>query len=306
MATGTATQLLPAATLGKVREILENLDWPQVAAQLQALAALAIGTWLVYLSAQLVWSLLPAPTAPAPINLAPSVPPPLSAAELRGPPPAIETLTGQPLFGQYEAPNAVASEPTETPLNLRLSGIMYSSNPALARAAIRHNNKQEIYAPGDELPVAKAKVQSILQDHVLIELNSGKVERLSLYDKKNKKRPENTKVLDRRGNKLATKAAKRYYDKLMKNPTDLSKVISFSAVRKGKDIIGYRISPRSDARSFIQLGFRSNDMIMAINNVDLTSLSALQQAHASMRNASEASFLMKRGKGHLELLLKLR
>lgn len=306
MAHGTAMQLLPATVLGRAREILENLDWIQATEQLRALAVLAIGAWAVYLASQLVWPLLPSPAAPAAITLAPSVSPSLSAAALRGAPPPIAALTSQPLFGKYEEPESAPPGPTETPLNLRLSGIMHSSNPNLLRVAIRHRNKQELYALGDELPVAGAKVQAIAQDHVLIERSSGKVERLSLYDKKNRARPENTKVIDRRGNRQATTAAKRYYKNLMKNPADLGKVLRFSAIRKGQDLIGYRISPRNDARSFIQLGFRSGDIVKAINNVDLASLVALQQAHASMHNASQASFLIQRGKEHVELLVKLR
>ena len=303
MGNDTVLRLLPVTVLERFRYLAEKLEYDALATRARQSAILLIAVWGIYMAAQLLWSLLPAP-APAPaIALVPAVPAPRSAAELRGAPPNIVPITSQPLFGAYQPPQATPETPQETPLELKLSGIMYSSNPDFARATIGHKNKQELYAAGDELPVAGAKVQTIARDHILIEHN-GKTERLGLYDKKAKKRDKNIKRIDMRGNRNAAAAAKRYYSRLMKKPADLSKVISFSVVRKDGSIIGYRVRPRSDASSFLKLGFSSNDIVTAINDIDLDSLSALQRVHSSMRNSAEASFIILRGRKSVELLLK--
>ena len=188
----------------------DKLDeiWQQVAALLQTLSdparqrKLKLGlcalaaAWMVFALAGLLWGLVPPPDPqPMPENIInPLVEPAQQGGRVAV---NIDELAGWELFGSAAiAPEAVPEETAaaageldgiennarETRLNLKLQGIVSSSEAEQARAIIESRNQQEQYAVGDELPAGRGvKLAKILRDRVVID-NQGTYELLLLFE----------------------------------------------------------------------------------------------------------------------------
>ena len=70
-------------------------------------------------------------------------------------------------------------------------------------------------------------------------------------------------------------------------------------------IYGYRVAPGSDATAFKALGFESGDIVTAVNGLDLSDPANTVSLYQSMRDATEATFDLKRGDTTLTLSVSL-
>ena len=78
-----------------------------------------------------------------------------------------------------------------------------------------------------------------------------------------------------------------------------------SAVNDENGIYGYRVAPGSDATAFKALGFESGDIVTAVNGLDLSDPANTVSLYQSMRDATEATFELKRGDTMLTLSVSL-
>ena len=291
---------------------------------LYALACL----WLALGLAQLIWSMLP--RAEAPVSAMETINPLEMAgqsqtrAEVN-----IEEVTGWNLFGTaaskpvpVEAPaiapgnlSGIEDAARETSLDLKLQGIVASSDTDSARAIIESSRKQEQYAVGDKLPISgNVTVAKILSDRVVLD-NGGKYELLKLFDKSAivstplqaatpVERPN--RRLDRRGNKEVTEMAEAYRQRLYSNPQSLSDVVKIAAVRQDGQLRGYRVSAGKDRKQFENLGFQANDIVTGVNGIALTDPGKAMELYRIMRSAEEASFNVLRGDQEVTLVVGLQ
>jgi general secretion pathway protein C len=298
----------------------------QIKYGLYALACL----WLALALAHLVWSMLP--RAEAPVTGLETINPLESASQRQpGPEVDIEEVAGWNLFGTaaskplpvekppQAAPRAgdlsgIENSASETSLNLKLQGILASSDADLARAIIESKRKQEQYGVGDKLPVSgKVTVAKILTDRVVLD-NGGKYELLILFDKNAiaskplqaaaVERP--SRRLDRRGDRQVTEMAEAYRRRLYTNPQSLSDVVKIAAVREDGQLRGYRVSAGKDRKQFENLGFQANDIVTGVNGVALTDPGKAMELYRIMRSAEEASFNVLRGDQELTLVVGLQ
>ncbi|MDJ0879868.1 MAG: type II secretion system protein GspC [Halieaceae bacterium] len=310
--------------------------WQQVFAHLQTLSdpvrqrrlkqglVAVASVWMVFALVSLVWSLVPAPDAPAtPGNI---INPLVEAAAPSGRKPVnIDEMAGWSLFGTAAStpaadlpqPEAVTVEQDglegiennaqETRLALKLQGIVASSDPDLARAIIEAKREQAQYAIGDELPINnRVKLAKILSDRVVID-NAGKYELLLLFDENDfkltpsgsesaqtaaAKKPamNSARRLDRRGNQDVTEMAENYRRRLYNNPQSLAQVVNIAAVREEGQLKGYRVSAGRDSEQFAAMGFQANDIVTGVNGIQLSDPGKAMELYRVMRTASEASF----------------
>ena len=192
----------------------------------------------------------------------------------------------------------------KTKLDLELQGIISASETTSAVAIIVHKGKQDQYHVGDKMPVGNRVVLAkVLNDHVILD-NKGNFESLWLYDDSklgsaNKPAVRNAsvsqpKVRDMRDNKKATRLAKDYRQRLYKNPKSLAEVLRISPAQSDGEMVGYRVSPGRDREQFTQLGFKTNDVVTAINDIALDEPSRALEVYKLMRTATEASFTVLR------------
>ncbi len=292
---------------------------------LYALACL----WLALALAQLVWSMLP--RAEAPVSAMATINPREMASQRQPRTDVnIEEITAWNLFGTaaskpvpVEKPAVVApgdlggieDAAMETSLNLKLQGIIASSDTDSARAIIESNRKQAQYGVGEKLPVSgKVTVAKILSDRVVLD-NGGKYELLILFDKNSivstplqaaTPVERSTRRLDRRGNRQVTEMAEAYRQRLYSNPQSLSDVVKIAAVRQDGQLRGYRVSAGKDRKQFENLGFQANDIVTGVNGIALTDPGKAMELYRIMRSAEEASFNVLRGDQEVILVVGLK
>jgi general secretion pathway protein C len=311
---------------------VRELSRPERQRRLRQLVLVLLFLWLLYSLASLTWSLLPReqtlPDTPAIIN-------PVAPEELK--PVAADVDIGQlrewHLFGEAgQKQTSVEQEPVEPPpatardgiekgaretrLQLRLRGVVASTEQGLGHAIIEHRNKQAVYAVDDKLPVSgEVVLAKVMQRQVVLD-NGGTYELLTLYEETEldtqvsreasvAAAPRRRSSVDKRNDQQASSLARSYRDRLYQNPQSLADVVSVNAVRVDGELQGYRLSPGKDAAQFAQLGFRAGDLVKSVNGISLDDPANTMRLYQTMRTASEAVFEIERGDQPVSLSVSL-
>jgi general secretion pathway protein C len=319
----SSTNEVSSRVSGSLQSIAGELSRPSRQRQLRQLIMLLLILWLLFSLARLIWSFLPAeqamPEIPGIINPVVKVEPQRSAADLD-----IGELRQWHLFGEVgeerlplaqeeiAAPVATAREgiekgARETRLQLRLRGVVASTEDGLGHAIIEHRNKQAVYAVEDKLPLSGEVVLAKVMPRQVVLDNGGNYELLTLFEETEldaqvssqrpiNRAPQNRSAsVDKRGEAQATTLASGYRDRLYENPQSLADVVSVNAVRDNGELRGYRLSPGKDKAQFAQLGFKAGDLVTSVNGISLDDPANTMRLYQTMRTASEAVFEIERG-----------
>ncbi|NQX89221.1 MAG: type II secretion system protein GspC [Halioglobus sp.] len=201
----------------------------------------------------------------------------------------------------------------ETRLNLLLRGIVASTEDGLGHAIIENRKKQQVYAVGDKLPVpGNVSLAKVMPRQVVLD-NGGTYELLVLFEASQlgkasaapRPPPRPATEVDRRADEATTNMAKSYRQRLFSDPQSLADVVNVTAVREGGTLLGYRVSPGKDQQQFTQLGFKSGDLVMAVNGISLDNPANTMVLYTDMRSATEAVFELQRGDQALTLSVNL-
>ena len=173
---------------------------------------------------------------------------------------------------------AQVTEAPDTSLNLKLNGVLASSDPLAARAIIADGKgTEEAYAINQQLP-GNAILREIYADRVILEYR-GRLEALRLP----KETPDTVQVSNSqtggaslRGTQQAstednTALLRQYRDALTNNPQSLMDLVNASPVMEkdtGK-LKGYRIRPGKDRKLLERFGLKSGDVVTGVNGVAL-------------------------------------
>ncbi len=321
---------------GRVSESLEStlrlLSKPKSVRYLRIGLLLLLGIWVLYSIATLFWSLFPAaePESPdvAVIN-------PVSRQQSRAAPVEIdlEQMRQWHLFGEAGAAPVAEAEPVieertssardgiekgarETRLELKLRGVVASTEDGLGHAIIEHRKKQAVYAVEDKMPVSgQVTLAKVMPRQVVLD-NGGTYELLVLFEETEldsqsvAPAPRVTPVskpaeVDKRTDEKATELAQGYRDRLYQNPQSLAEVVSVSAVRRDGQLEGYRIAPGKDKDQFSQLGFESGDLVTRVNGIALNDPANTMRLYQTLRTATEAVFDLRRGEQQVSISVSL-
>jgi general secretion pathway protein C len=206
----------------------------------------------------------------------------------------------------------------ETRLDLKLRGIISSTDDGLGHAIIEYKLKQQVYAVEDKLPISgRVTLAKVMPDRIVID-NRGTYELLILYEDsalspqlvapaaQPRPKPQGElNTVDMRGDVRTTALARGYRQQLYKNPESLAELVRISAVRDGGVLRGYRIAPGSDAAQFSQLGFTPGDIVTSVNGIALSDPGNTVRLYQLMRNARKAVFDLERGEELLSVTVSL-
>lgn len=186
------------------------------------------------------------------------------------------------LFGDAKKivakPVAKVTEAPDTRLNLKLRGVLASSDPVAARAIIADSkSKEDAYAVGDNLP-GNAVLREIYADRVILEYR-GRMETLRLPKDsltggavaRNQVSKARGRALRQAGTADNAVLLRQYRDALTNNPQSLMNLVSASPVNEkgtGK-LKGYRIRPGKDRKLLGRFGLKSGDVVTGVNGVAL-------------------------------------
>lgn len=230
--------------------------------------------------AQLTWQVLP--TQPQKALVAPRTSTPSSAKAGQSPDADIRRIAQWHLFGDIKkvAPKPIAqvTEAPDTRLNLKLRGLLASSDPEAARAIIADGKGvEEAYAVGQNLP-GNAVLREIYADRVILEYR-GRLEALRLPKEdsdsvqvtKNKSRQARRPGVKQAGTPDNAALLRQYRDALINRPQSLMNLVNATPVtEKGSGKLkGYRIRPGKDRKLLGQFGLKSGDVVTSVNGVAL-------------------------------------
>lgn len=264
------------------------------------LLTMALIAALAHSMMRLFWLLMPAPTL-APIEPSPSLA--FDSAPDLPPTVDVNALKNLALFDDppkitpppVKAAPTVSEEAKETVLKVELNGVFVSSNSAQAHAIIAQGNKQSLYRVGDNLTdLGGVKLVKVMSDRVIID-NNGKEEAILLYPK---------------GEQISAPDTVHYEDTLKRAPNAssadktlvrslksrrLTDVVKVSMARDNGAVIGFRVRPGRNRQAFEQLGLQTNDIVTAVNGVELIDSKVAMEVYRSMRSATQASIQINRG-----------
>ncbi|MEM1112413.1 MAG: type II secretion system protein GspC [Pseudomonadota bacterium] len=301
-----------------------SLAQPERAARLRRAVFALLLIWAVLGAVQLIWALVPGKPYEAPENM--TIINPASAAQGAGDIQTvdIDALVSRHLFGKVEAEGAaerrrqqqeaqaaanrragIEKGARETRLDLRLVGVVASTDDGAGHAIIEHRKKQEVYAIDDKLPVSGRVILAKVMPQQVVLDNGGTYELLKLFERTGleAQNPAPRQPVRRTQAKAAVPVsaggsadalARDYRDRLYSNPQSLAEVVRIAAVREGGDLVGYRVAPGKNAEQFTQLGLREGDVVTSVNGITLDNPANTVKLYQAMRTAQEATFDIKR------------
>ena len=276
----------------------ESMDLKNINKYLPTAVNLMLLLACSYTLAQLTWLLVPTDDDTSVIAVHQSVK--TGSAQQSAAQQKIQAIPDAHLFGDYQQKSLapVKKDAPETKLNLVLKGVLAAQPMKNASAIIAKgkNGREDIYGIGDR--VSSAMVKEIHADRVILERN-GRFETLRLP----KEFSSNTLI------KSVNKAGARtrstpgavlgnIRNKILKNPTSFGQYAIPVPYNENGKLKGYRLQPQGDRALFDQVGLNPNDVVIAINGVQLNDpakgLKALRQLQKAkqvditvLRNGSE-------------------
>jgi len=321
-----------------LERVLHGLAQPTRVRRLRQILLALFALWAVLTLSRLIWALLPAADSSVAADTVVLNPLPSRAATASADSIDIDRLRAWHLFGEAGAEaevvvieeaataatvrDGIEKDARETRLDLKLRGIVASTEDGLGYAIIEHKSRQAVYAVEDKLPVSGQVVLAKVMPAQVVLDNGGTYELLVLFEesdlgtqltsrpvpavkRKTTPNPAVTERVDKRADAHATALAQSYRDRLYQNPQSLAEVVSVSAVREGGELLGYRISPGKDAGQFEQLGFKPGDLVTGINGITLNDPANTMRLYQAMRSASEAVFELERKNKKLSVSVSL-
>lgn len=307
---------------------LNAMAEPRRARWTRQVILLLVIVWMLLSLTRLLWAMVPNAGGTV---VAPNVINPLSAGSSRAiaAPVDINRMVAWHLFGEAGATSQVVIEAAvetdsrdgieegarQTSLQLKLRGIVASTEDGLGYAIIENANQQAVYAVEDKLPVRGNVVLAKVMPRQVVLDNGGTYELLVLFEESTlgTAQPRSGQVaapavsekIDKRGDDEATRLAQSYRQRLYENPQSLTDVVNVSAVRENGALLGYRVSPGKDREQFAQLGFKVGDVVTSVNGVSLDNPTNTMILFNDMRSAQEAVFELKRDGQALTLSVNL-
>lgn len=227
--------------------------------------------------------------------------------------PDLALLQSLPLFADGPAavsiPAPAPMPALNTALNLRLEGVMLAGDGKNHQAVILGSAGRGSYRVGDSLPGnANVKVASIARDHVIVD-NRGQHEVLWLYSNGQPAASAGTAPTGTnapaRGTAAGIVLPPGTEERVAKSAVRLAEIISVAPEVVNGQLAGYRLSPGVRLKEFVQLGFRTNDIVTAVNGIALNDMANLSKLYGLMDEATEVSFSLLRDGVPLQLKVTL-
>lgn len=304
----------------------------------QWLVTLLLVIWLSHSAARLLWLLIPAPTIPpASVSLLTSNTTSTLAADsvdiarIKSLTP-FGDLAAAPPVEEPKVASDIESGASDTQLNLILRGVIGSSTETAARAIIVANNSADVYAMGDSLPVGNNVTLAKVLDVRVIINNNGSFESLWMY-KDDPNMPQITTAVSGAAQVNPTPGAQANFtpqlhqqqapvrrDLGVQSPpaagpeantmTEVSKtladVVAMSIYREAGQVVGYKVRPGRNAEAFHALGLQADDIVIAVNGMQLSTPGKIMEIYKSMGSATSANLEIRRGGStvNLDVMLK--
>jgi len=249
-----------------------------------------------YTLSQITWSLIPGEETAVPARFQ-------VKQGTRQTPKNYNEITDAHLFGTFQQSTSSIKQTVapETRLNLVLKGVLATTPMEYGSAIISKgkNGKEDTYAPGDK--VSSATVKEIYADRVILE-RAGKLETLRMPKDNSgsliKPSPGSTQSV-----KASTPGAvlSDIRSQILKNPTSFGKYAIPIPYNENGRLRGYRLQPQGDRSLFDKVGLDPNDVIVAVNGVELNNPTKGLKALRSLQRAKSIDLTVLRNGAEMPL-----
>lgn len=252
-----------------------------------------------YLLSQITWSLIPGDesTSMAPVNTQSQYRPKQQTNNYN-------QISDAHLFGafQQDTSQPIKTDAPDTRLNLVLKGVLAATPMKLASViiSIGKNGNEDIYSVGDK--VSSATVKEIHADRVILQ-RSGRFETLRMPKEFD---DSMIKSSSRSGGKSSTRSSagavlSDVRKQIIKNPTSFTKFATPVPVKENGKLRGYKLRPNGNRALFDQVGLDPNDVIIAINGVELNNPGKSMKAIRKLQSAKELDITVLRNGAEVPL-----
>ena len=279
------------------------------------LVYLLVGLWLLWLLAKAFWRVEET------LFWQPPPPPPVVAVSSGQQTVDIEALLRAELFGsvtQVVQEQKVEDAP-ETTVPLKLLGVYAAETPKKASAIVSQNSGQQAVVFVDEpIPGGYGTLKEVFADRIIID-RSGRLETLRMEDLTGqlagmmqiqsdapKPPPSGQQTLDKRYAPQVSAALQDIRGKLNTDPASLTDVLSVQPLYVNGEMQGYRVGPGRDRKLFARFGLQANDVVTAINGVQLNDPTQAFAMMNDLNSATELTITLSRGDQDVNLLLNLQ
>lgn len=267
--------------------------------------------WSVQSLAKLFWLVIPAPKS-APEQLVPNA----SVASVQTKAPLnIDGLTAAHLFGDYDAEKMRAAQAGQqanenvnqlTKLDLKLQGVILSSDPEKSWAIIGEENAQQLFKIGDSIPPANGVTLEKVEDLRVILNNNGQREALWLYGE------DGMNVASQRQAAApppppppANVQQATVSQEQLQSATSIGDVVRFMVATEGGKMIGYKVRPGRKRELFDQVGLKNDDIVISVNGIEVNEPQKVREVYQALKTASEANLQVLRDGGTQSIQIRM-
>ena len=191
-------------------------------------------------------------------------------------------------------------------LGLELIGVLDSTQPENSYIVVKDKGNIDIYRIGDT--VRDGVVIEDIQPKAFVVSRAGIETRIFLIEKSSPYASRSTSARNLRGNsRTASEAAdfrvtntavreriEKYRETMKENPLELMNKVRTSLVNRNGEPYGLRLRPGSDRMLLTNVGLRSGDILLSINDVSVTDTSNLDAVVSSLAEGSRINLKIER------------
>lgn len=206
----------------------------------------------------------------------------------------VQRIVDAHLFGRraVEAEDGAAIDAPETRLDLTLTGIVADASGGDSWALISEGEAdQQAYTVDDGI-AENVAVHAIHWNRVILRRN-GRFETLTLQLDEG---GDVQRVAGQREGGQAQARLRELRDRVLDDPSNLSRYVRFQAHKEDGKLVGMRIYPGSGARDlFTEVGLRPGDIVTSVNDLPVDGSIDLSALGRELRNASYLNLTLSRG-----------
>jgi len=219
-------------------------------------------------------------------------------------PESLQELLRFPLMQPAPDPAAESSASTDAPetsLNLKLVGVMYSTDSKQARAIIESEKEGSRSYSTHERVTDKAEIYRIEPDRIIL-LHAGRQEALLLDPERNSagvqadtgRQPAESPGNDRSSTDAQAASSQNSPD-VPKKTADIMRDFSATPVMEEGELVGFRLKAVRNPEIMDELGIDPNDVITAVNGTPLNSQGRIMVLYDKLKKQKEFELTLNNG-----------
>ena len=231
----------------------------------------------------------------------------LPAGQRATPEQLARAIADRHLFGHPQTP-AATPPPRKTPLNLKLNGVLLSTQGHDLAIIGAPNGPQKAYRAGATIN-RLTTLTAIHEDYVVLQHDGHPTPLYLNQQPANGSKPVAASAADRDNtadSQVAIKAdsalgtwLNRQRSVWQQNPITLMRVASIYPAMENGQLRGYRLSPADDRGLFKQIGLRASDILTALNDIPLNNPAKVAGAMTQLIHADTLTLtVLRHGQPH--------